>query len=542
MTTRRLLGSVAGAATMIAALTIASRLLGFGRWLVQAETVRSGAVGDAYAAANMVPNVLYEVVAGGALAGAVIPLLAGPIARQVRQDVDRTSSALLTWAVAALLPVAVALTVLARPIAGLLPDAAGTDPAAQVEATTRFLQVFAPQVVLYGIGVVLTGVLQAHRRFLAPVLAPIASTGVVIVSYLVFGLLADGLQDSPGALPDAAFAWLAWGTTAGVAALSLPLLIPVRRCGVRLRPTFRFPPGVAGRARSLALAGLGSLLAQQLSVLAVLWVARTGGDAGTILVFQWTQAVYLLPYAVLAVPLATAAFPRLAELAAVEDDGLHRTVWTALRAVLAVAVLGAGALVAVAPAAEQLFAGCEPTGECTNDTTGMATALSVMAPGVIGLSTIFLVARVLYTMDRNRAAVSATALGWLTVTVTAVLGVLTLAPEGGDGPRTLLVLGGAHAAGMTVAGLALVMLLALALRERIPGPVVRTTLVVGAGALLGAAAGRWATTQGLDRLGEGAVAAVIAGGSGAALALTVIAGCVLIGDRGILSIVRRRRA
>ena len=274
MSTRRLITGVAGAATMIAVLTIVSRLLGFGRWLAQAATVQSGAVGNAYATANTIPNVLYEVVAGGALAGAVVPLLAAPIARKVADDVNRTSSALLTWAVLALLPVGVLVTVLARPIAAALPQSAGGDPAAQVELTTYFLIVFAPQVVLYGIGVVFTGVLQAHRRFLAPALAPIASTTVVIASYLVFGRLAAGMQNSPEGLSDAALAWLAWGTTAGVAVMSLPMLIPVWRCGVRLRPTLRFPPGVARRAGALAMAGLGSLVAQQFSVIVVPAVRR----------------------------------------------------------------------------------------------------------------------------------------------------------------------------------------------------------------------------------------------------------------------------
>src|SRR5690625_6218541 len=95
---------------MIAVLTIASRMLGFGRWLVQAATVQAGAVGNAYATANTIPNVLYEVVAGGALAGAVVPLLAGPIARKIADDVNRTSSALLTWAVLALVPFALAVS------------------------------------------------------------------------------------------------------------------------------------------------------------------------------------------------------------------------------------------------------------------------------------------------------------------------------------------------------------------------------------------------------------------------------------------------
>src|SRR5699024_8779473 len=138
----------------------------------------------------------------------------------------------------------------------------------------RFLAVFAPQIPLYGLGVVLTGVLQAQRRFLAAALAPLLNSLVVIAVFFVFGAMAPGPRDDPGAIADSAIAVLGWGTTAGVAVMSLPLLWPVHRSGVRLRPTLRFPEGVAARARALALAGLGALVAQQVSVLVALRLAN----------------------------------------------------------------------------------------------------------------------------------------------------------------------------------------------------------------------------------------------------------------------------
>ena len=57
------------------------------------------------------------------------------------------------------------------------------------------IRVFAPQVPLYGIGIVLAGVLQAHRRFLAAALAPLLSSLVVIGAYLLYGALARGRGD-----------------------------------------------------------------------------------------------------------------------------------------------------------------------------------------------------------------------------------------------------------------------------------------------------------------------------------------------------------
>lgn len=536
MSVRRLITGVAGAATMIAVLTVLSRVLGFGRWLVQAATVRAGAVGNAYATANTIPNVLYEVAAGGALAGAVVPLLAAPIARRGAQEVNRIASALLCWALVVLVPLALVVTFLARPIAEVMPQSVGGNPDAQVEMTTYFLIVFAPQVVLYGIGVVLTGVLQAHRHFFAPALAPIGSTVVVIISYTAFGALANGMQDSPEQLSDAALAWLAWGTTAGVAVMSLPLLIPVRRCGVRLRPTLRFPPGVARRAGALALAGLGSLVAQQISVLVVVWLARAGGVQGTINIFQWAQAVYMLPYAVLALPLATAVFPKLAELAS-RDRGqaFARMAQTSTRAVIAVSVLGAGVLVAVAPAAEVVFS-------TRNDTAGMTTALTLMAPGVVGLALIFHVSRTLYALDRQRSAVAATALGWLVVTLAVIVGVSIAAPEGGAQETTLAMLGLAHAIGMTVAAVALLYALARALPGSVGRATARTVVVAVAGAVIGASLGRWATVVVLDLAGTSLLAAVMAGALGAILAGGIVAASVIAADRGILSTLRRTRA
>src|SRR5690606_37735172 len=66
VSTRRLgLAGLAGAAALVAAVTVASRVVGFGRWLVQSFAVGANAVGEAYATANTLPNILFEVVAGG---------------------------------------------------------------------------------------------------------------------------------------------------------------------------------------------------------------------------------------------------------------------------------------------------------------------------------------------------------------------------------------------------------------------------------------------------------------------------------------------
>jgi putative peptidoglycan lipid II flippase len=67
---------IARGATVIAGLTILSRLLGLARTLVFSQTVGAGCLGAAYVTANQVPNLLYELVLGGALTSAMVPVLA----------------------------------------------------------------------------------------------------------------------------------------------------------------------------------------------------------------------------------------------------------------------------------------------------------------------------------------------------------------------------------------------------------------------------------------------------------------------------------
>ena len=235
---------LAGSAALVAALTLAARLVGFGRVFAFSATVGAGCTGDAYAAANQLPNVLFEVVAGGALAGAVVPAVAAAMARGGAGEAGRVASALLSWSLLVLTPVALLLAAVAGPLTGLFlrdPTCGGFG-----DVATRMLVVFAPQVPLYGIGIVLGGVLQAHHRFAGPALAPLLSSAVVIAAYLAYAALAGPAHGAVGFVPSrGAELMLAGGTTLGVVALSLPLLVPVRRAGVRLRPTLRFPPGTA---------------------------------------------------------------------------------------------------------------------------------------------------------------------------------------------------------------------------------------------------------------------------------------------------------
>ena len=214
------------------------------------------------------------------------------------------------------------IAVLAEPIARLL---LGEGDPAKVALAARFLLVFAPQVVLYGIGIVLTGVLQAHRRFAGPALAPLLSSLVVAAAYLLFaGIGGDRGRRGPDhprrarprrgddarrrrAQPEPAgarCAACAWGCG--------------RRCASRWarRPACGgWPwPGCSPWPASSSWPRWPSA-----------W-PTTARRTHAQVVYAAGLTLFLVPWAALAVPLATSAYPGLAERAEEGDEAGLRPV------------------------------------------------------------------------------------------------------------------------------------------------------------------------------------------------------------------------
>ncbi|WP_028047876.1 murein biosynthesis integral membrane protein MurJ [Cellulomonas sp. URHE0023] len=527
-TARRAATGLAGAAAMIAVITVVSRLLGFGRWIAQLHWVGFGSIGDSYNAANTLPNVLFEVAAGGALAGALVPVLAAPVARGARKDIDKTVSGTLGWTLLVLVPLALLLALLSNPIADLLTSA---NPE-QTEMVQFFLRVFAIQVPMYGVAVLLYAVLQAHKRFFWPAFAPIISTVVVTATYVVYSTMSNGTTSSPDALDPGALEWLAWGTTLGVAAMCFPMFLPVRALGVRLRPTLRFPAGVAPRVRSLALAGVGAVAAQQIALLVVLWVAKNWGAEGTFSTFLYSQQVYLLPYAVLVVPLATSTFPRLAARASSADrGGFARLASGTVRAVLAAGAIGAAAVIASAPAVARFFSAVAHDDPALIPT--MTAALTWMAPGLVGFAALFHASRSLYALERGRAAVVANSVGW-GVMAAAVVAFVGLGIPSDTDAGTLAGIGAASSLGMFVGGAVALVALGRAAGWAALRGVPRSTTVLVISAALGALAGRWVADAVQVIGGEGGLTALGAAAGGALVAALVVGAGLLALDRAVV--------
>jgi putative peptidoglycan lipid II flippase len=477
---RRRRQGIGRAAVMIGVITVLARLVGFGRQVVFAHTVGTTCLGTAYTTANMVPNIIYDIVLGGALSSVVVPVLAGPAGAAgpaAAAEARRIASALLTWTVLLLVPVSAALALAAHPIvSALLSGATGCrGPLAGVGA--RMLIVFAPQVLLYGLAVVLYGILQSHRRFGAPALAPLLSSLVVIGAYAGFGAVGGAYVNQLSELPPSAEYLLSGGTTLGVLALVLTAVVPAWRLGLGSRPTLRFPPGVAPRVRRLAVAGVITLIAQDASTAVVIVLANHFGTSGALVIYGFAWAVFVVPYAVLAVPIATSAFPELSTHD-VSAGGFDVTAAASTRAVMVASWLGAAVLIGAREPIARVFE------RSPGAVAVLALALAAFAPGLVGYGLSANLSRILYARHRNRAPALALAGGWLLV-IAADAAIVPFVPD----YRVVPVLGLGTTFGLTASGIALLILV-----RREYGPAAlrgtsRAFLTGLAGCAAGAAAG-----------------------------------------------------
>jgi len=420
----RLAEGIARGAVVVAGLTIVSRILGLARTLVFSQTVGAGCLGTAYVTANQVPDLLYQLILGGALTSAMVPVLARSAERvgqypMEKARVGQITSALLTWTVVIVVPLVVLIVVAAGPIASLLNPSnpnAHCVHADVVAVTAGMLRVFAPQALLYGLSVVLYGLLQSYRRFAALSIAPAISSLVLITCYLLFVPLNNGR--SLAQLPRPAELVLSVGTTVGIAALVVVALPSTRRLHLRLRPELRFPPGVARRAGGLALVGVIELIAIDVANVVAIILANGHGKTGAVVLLNYGSQVFNSIAAILALSIVVSAFP---VLSAREGPDFDRTSAGSTRAVLLMSCLGTAIIAAIAIPAAHVLA------RLPDQVPQLTEAFLLLAPGIAGAAVIANLSRVMFVIGQLKIAAVALAGSWLIV-IAADLVLVPLVP------------------------------------------------------------------------------------------------------------------
>jgi putative peptidoglycan lipid II flippase len=437
------------AAAQMGAATAVSRLAGFVRVLVIAGVLGTTALGNAFGSSNAVSNVLFELLAAGALSAVLVPTFVTRFAQGRDEDCDRLARGLMGYAVVALGLVSVIGVIAAPWIARLLTT--GTAPAvaaSQRELTTYLLRFFIPQVMLYGFGAVATAVLYARRRFTVTALAPVGNTVVIVVCLLLFRVAAG---PDPGLhLTSGERLLLAIAGTGGVIAFVGILVVACVRSGTSLVPQWRRrDPEVRGL---ITHAGWGTLLHAAGGMLLGAALIAGNSVAGGVVAYQTAFVFFLAPYAVLAQPLHTAVLP---DLSLHGHDGDHHAFNASVHdTVRRIALL-------VAPVSVALIVGAQPGMRLVTfglDSRGVsliAAALAGLAIGLLPYSLFLLYARSLYALGDSRTpAFVAIASGLLGVAIMAIGGSLTH-----DNAR-VAVMGLGHSAAYTMGALVLVGLLA----------------------------------------------------------------------------------
>lgn len=376
---------IARAALIVLGGFVASGVLGMVRTAVFSSTFGTSAELDAFYAAQRIPEMLFTLVAGGALGSSFIPVFSRFLAANDDDGAWRLASAVMTLSMLAAAVLAALIALLAPVLvpALLVP---GATPEQQA-LTTSLTQLMLVTTVIFSISGLLMGILNAHQLFLLPALALSMNNIGQIIGALVLARVGDGAPDVYG---------LAWGAVLG-ASLHLMMQLPgLPRVKARLRPLldWRTP----GAREVLVLMGprvLGLAVVQINFAVNIAFASSMVDGSLVALNVAWFLMFFTL--GIIAQSVGTAVFPSLAALAAENDmDGYRDRLASALRSVLFLAFpASVGLIVLGGPVVSVLFERGAWTSESTAAT---AWALSFFTLGMAGHAGLEVLSRAFYAL------------------------------------------------------------------------------------------------------------------------------------------------
>ncbi|MCJ7667222.1 MAG: murein biosynthesis integral membrane protein MurJ [Anaerolineae bacterium] len=320
---------IAEAAMVIMLGQVASRVLGLVRETVISHLFGASGLVSAFRTAAIVPTIVYDLLIGGMISAALVPVFSDYVHPERRQELERLASAVFGLAIGALLLVIFLLELAAPLIAWLLGGGLG---ASLQEETIRLMRIMLPAIFFFGLSGLSTGLLYANKRFLYPAFgAAVFNAGIIIVVLALSPLM--GIRA------------LCWGVVVG-AILQLAIQIPGLR-GLRLSLTPLWHPEIRRMGLLYAPVILGIVVSQVGTAIDYNLASRTGEQSRA-----WMQAAtYLIqfPLGLVATATSFAVLPSLSQFATAEDMArFRRTLATGLRIVLVLILPAAAGLLALA--------------------------------------------------------------------------------------------------------------------------------------------------------------------------------------------------
>jgi putative peptidoglycan lipid II flippase len=400
---------IAGASIMMVA-TLFSRLLGWVRDHAIGNFWGSNTYTDAYWAAFMAPDLLYYLLAGGALSASVIPVFSGYLRRHEESESWRIANTLVNLFASLALVGIVFIVIFAPFLVMVVAPGFGKELGPEAVAQcASYVRVLAAMVFFTVLNALFAGILQAHRHFTAPALAWLVySLGIIGAAFLGGHWLSGVGRASPTSSQlvaslrvMASLRILCLGVIVGAVlqvAIQLPSLIAR---GFRYRPTMDLShPGVREVLR-LFLPYMAGLAFTQICLL---WLPSFFGSyfpGGGVTSLRYANRLVILPLGLFGVAISTAAFPELAQrIDAGEIREFRRLFSSSLRAVFFLSVPSAAALFVLSgPILRLLWRGGE-FGERAVEAASFC--LLFYAAALIGLSGLQIVNRAFYSLKDVR--------------------------------------------------------------------------------------------------------------------------------------------
>ncbi len=367
--------------------TILSRITGFIRALLAVAVLGTALLADTYNVANTMPNILYNLLVGGALTAIFVPQLIRSFGDA--DGGDGFASRLVTT-ISGILLVLVGVGVIFAP--GLVriyaPEFSTPGFEVEREIAIAFTRYCLPQIFFLGLFTMLGQVANSRGSFAPLMWAPIANNLVVIAVFA--GILIFQQTITIDSITDSQVQILGWGTTLGVIVQALILIPVVKRSGISLRLSF----GVKGLGKSFGLAGwtlvyvlvsqLGYLVTVNVATSAAVRSAQAGIETGVGFT-PYTSAYYimLLPYSIVTISIVTALLPHLSKLAIAKNiEEVRKQLIRAIRMVGVVTVPSAVALLLFGPLmTEVLYMGIS-----LEDARYIGFVLSALSLGLVAFS------------------------------------------------------------------------------------------------------------------------------------------------------------
>lgn len=296
--------SIARSTAMMSALTLISRVTGFIRTWAMAFALGNTVLAASFSLANNLPNMIYELVAGGVLSTAFLPIYLQQRNARSREEGNRYASNLLSLALIFLGVIAL-LASLFSPQVMLTQTLFSSSSSETVENAVWLFRFFAFQIVFYGVSAIFGGLLNAEREYFWPAISSVFMNLIIIVTFFAYPFVSS-LSGQAGLL------LLAIGTTLSIAVMACVQIPALVKAGFRFR--FHIDLHDEGLHETVRLA-LPAILCTAINLVSLSFMnscalhVAPNGPASVSYAWMW----YQFPYGVLGVALSTALFTEMSD-------------------------------------------------------------------------------------------------------------------------------------------------------------------------------------------------------------------------------------